>query len=158
MDIFNYVENKSKESEIQKVLKSFKQIEKTIENKRLTIKYKSEIFPDYEIVFKDDGWQSEYKLFRKNIYIFSMTGRESSQYSISKFAIVILRDVEKKEPFYVLRNGIIFDSCSPELEKEENKNAKKKGYYWKSIRIDDDNFKTIPYEIDKEGNPTIPKK
>ena len=144
--------------ELNDIIKSFKRIDKKIEsNGTVIIKYQSDIFKDYFVVSIDDNFHpTEYELFRNETKIYT----QSNEISLQLIAEVIKREVEKKEPYYVLRKEgekyLIYDVFDKKLEEESNlaKKVKERGYYEKCERVDDDNFKTVYFNVDKNGNPT----
>ena len=77
-------------------------------------------------------------------------------------ADVILKDVEKNQPYYVVLkqdNGEkivldVFDKRSDDFANGGKKKILEKGYYIKSEKINDNEFKSVFYHIDKYGEPT----
>lgn len=141
------------------IIKGFKLVEKTSERPWETSRYSNKCFPDYSIVSKCDGFhQTEYELYRKDKKIYSQTGFSKS---LNFIAEVILRDVECHQPFWILseeKNPVIyhcFDKKSDEFLNGDKKQVLKKGYYVKTKKINEDEFKFVYFNIDVDGNPTV---
>lgn len=141
----------------QDIMKKFKMVEKKIEKPFTIKKYENPDYPDYSIVSENDGFHPiTHFLYRNGIKIYS-------QRSPELFVDVILKDIKNPMPYYVLffdeKNSeeIIVDVSDKRLEIKNNGSKKKiieKGYYEKTEIIDKDNFTTVFYHIDKDGNPT----
>ena len=130
------------------ILMNFKMTDKTIFGATETKTYKNNDFPDYKVIVKSDGFHyAVYTLMRKenNIY------EQESKKSLNNVAEVLLMDVKNPSPYWIERDGKFFDICGKFQDTEENK---RNGYAIIHEKINEDEFNTLFYHIDKDGNPT----
>ena len=139
------------------ILKGFKLKQSYEDGGNKVKKYFNEEFKDYFVITISDGFHPEkIELFRKNYKIFDCEN------SLDFIADVILKDIEKNQPYYVVLkqdNGEkivldVFDKRSDDFANGGKKKILEKGYYIKSEKINDNEFKSVFYHIDKDGNPT----
>ena len=130
------------------ILMNFKMTDKTVKGAIETRIYENNEFPDYGVVVEYDGFHpAVYKLMRKENKIYE----QESKKNLNNVAEVLLMDVKDPSPYWFERGGKFFDICGKFQDTEENKRC---GYAIVHEKINEDEFKTSFYHIDKDGNPT----
>lgn len=150
-DLFDYESIETKTN----ILRGFK-LQEDLSEKTLKVKkYFNEKFSDYFILTEDDRFHSpKFKLFRRENRIYEQSGHNVS---LNFIVDVILMDLKEKNPFYVLKNGKIYSVLDEELDEILNgskEKIKKAGYFLRTEKINDNEFKSVYFNIDKNGNPT----
>lgn len=142
------------------IIKNFK-ISETIKDDAIEKKiYKSEKFPDYSVISVDDKFHSTtYEIYRNGFLIYV----QEKNLSMTYIAEVLLKDEKNPQPYYHLvfdgRKNCkvvvdVFDELSEKFSNGDEKTIKKRGYYYKSVKINDNGFRTAFFHIDENGNPT----